>query len=179
MCPITTYKSQCMTTDMAPAALAKSRPERTTSYSALLLVVENWRWTAHSTVSLSSDCSRTLTSLAHWLDEPSIYIIHTIGSISSSSFVVNSTMKSAKACALITVLGRYWMSNSSSSIAHRTNRLVAFTLFIVFHSGLFVWTTMVCAWKYGLSFLAVVINAKASFSIGGYLPSTPWSARLV
>ena len=31
--------------------------------------------------------------------------------------------------------------------------------------GLSVKTTMVCAWKYGLSFRAAVINAKANFSI--------------
>ena len=36
-----------------------------------------------------------------------------------------------------------------------------------------------CAWKYNLSFRAIVTNAKASFSIGRYFSSTPQSARLV
>ena len=36
-----------------------------------------------------------------------------------------------------------------------------------------------CAWKYGLSFRAIVTNAKESFSIYGYLSSSPRSARLV
>ena len=35
------------------------------------------------------------------------------------------------------------------------------------------------AWKYGLSLRTAVTNAKASFSIMGYLSSTPQSARLV
>jgi len=35
------------------------------------------------------------------------------------------------------------------------------------------------AWNYGLSFQAIVANAKASFSIGGYLSSAPRSAQIV
>lgn len=77
---------------------------------------------------------------------------------------------------LIAALGRYWTSNS---ITHRTSHLPAFGLFIVFRSDLSVWTTMVCTSKYGLSFRATVISAKASFSIGGYFPSAPRSAQLV
>ena len=45
-------------------------------------------------------------------------------------------MKSTKALALIVVLGRYSISNSLSSIAHKTNRLAAFGLFITLHNGL-------------------------------------------
>ena len=36
-----------------------------------------------------------------------------------------------------------------------------------------VWT-----WKYGLSLQTVVTKVKVSFSTGGYLSSTPWSAQL-
>ena len=164
---------------MTPVALAKLRSERITSYSASLLVVENWRWTAHSIVSSSGDRSKTLAPLAHWLDEAFVHIIHTVGLSSSFSFVVNSTMKSAKAYALIAVLGQYYTLNSPSSIAHKTSRPIATRLLIAFCSGFFVWTTMVCAWKYDPSFQETVINANASFSIGGYLPSAPRSDQLV
>ena len=40
-------------------------------------------------------------------------------------------------------------------------------------------TTIMWAWKYGFSLQAAVAKAKASFSIGGYLSSTPRSARLM
>ena len=179
MCPTTTCKSQCMTANSALAALDKSRPERTASYSALLLVVKNQRQTTHSIVSPSDDCSKTLAPLSYWLDKPSVHIIHAIDFSSSSFLVMNSTIKSTKACALIVVLGQYQTSNSLSSIVHRTNRPVASELFIIFCSSLSIWTTKVCAWKYSLSFRAAVINAKASFSIGGYLSSSPRSVQLV
>ena len=130
-----------MTTNIAPAALAKSRPERTVS----LLVVENWRQTAHSIVSPFGDCSRTPAFPTYWLDKPSVHIIHVAGLSSPSSFTMNSAMKSAKAHALIMVLGRYRTSNSLSSIVHITSHLAASGLLIAFHSGFFVRTTMVCA----------------------------------
>lgn len=82
---------------------------------------------------------------------------------------MNFAIKSAKAYALIAVLGQYWASNSPSSIAYRTSHLAASGLFMAFCSGLSFWTTMVCALKYGLSFRAVVISVKANFSIEGYL----------
>ena len=179
MCPTTTSESQCMTADLAPAALARPRLERTASYSASLLVIENWRWIAHSIISPFNDCSRTLTLLARWLDKPSIQIIHAIGVSSLSSPVVNSAMKLAKACTLIAIFGQYWTSNSPSSITHKTNHPAAFGLVIIFHNVLSIQTIMVCAWKYNLSFQATVISAKVSFSIRGYLPSAPRSARLV
>ena len=144
MCLTTTCESQCITVDLAPDALAKSRLERTASYSTSLLVVKNWRWTAHSIVSPSSDYIKTPAPLAHWLDELSVHIVHAISFSSLSSPVMNSTMKSTKACALIMVLGRYWTSNSLSLIAHKTSRRATSELFIVFHNGLSIWTTMVC-----------------------------------
>ena len=173
MCLTTTCELQCMTVDLAPVALAKSRLERTALYLALLLAIKNQRRTTHSIVSPSGDRSRTLAPLARWLDKPSIHIVHAIGFPTSFSIVVNLAMKLAKACALIAVLGMYWTSNSPSLIAYRTSRLAASRLFIIFCSGLFVWTTMVCAWKYGLSFCATMINTKASFYIRGYLPLAP------
>ena len=59
------------------------------------------------------------------------------------------------------------MSNLPNSIAHKTNHPADSGLFIAFCNGLFVCTTMVCAWKYGLSFQAATTRAKASFSIKG------------
>ena len=122
MCLTTTCELQCMTTDMAPTALAKSRTKRTALYSASLLVIENWRWNAHSIVSPSGGYSRTPASSTRWLDEPFVHIIHVASLSSSSSFAINSAMKSAKAGSLIAILGQYQMSNSLSSIAHRTSR---------------------------------------------------------
>ena len=92
---------------MTPVALVKLRFERIASYSASLLVVENWRRTARSIVSPSGDHSKTLAPPACWLDEAFVHIIHTVGLSSSFSFVMNSTMKLAKAYALIVVLGQY------------------------------------------------------------------------
>ena len=71
------------------------------------------------------------------------------------------------------------MSNSLNSIAYKTSHPAASKLSIVFWKGLSVWTTVVCAWKYGLSLWAAVIKVKGNFSIGGYLSSAPLSARLV
>ena len=139
MCPTTTCESLCMTAASTPVTLAKSRLERTASYSTSLLVVENWKWTTHSIVSPFGDRSTTLALSTRWLDELFVHIIHAI-SFSSSSFpIVNSTMKSAKVCALIVVLGRCWTSNSSSLIAHRSSHSDASKLFIVFHSYLSIW----------------------------------------
>ena len=134
-----------MTTNEALAALAKSRPIRTAIYSASLLVVGNWRWTAHSVKSPSGDRRTPPTPSVCWLDKLSIHIVHGAGPLSSSSFAVNLVTKSAKAWALIVVCGWYSMSNSSSSIAHKTNRSTDSGLFIAFRNGLSVWTTMVCA----------------------------------
>ena len=71
------------------------------------------------------------------------------------------------------------MSNSLSSTAYKAILFAASGLLIAFLKGLFVKTTMVCAWKYGLSFSAASNNMKANFSIWGYLSSAPRSARLV
>ena len=134
-----------MTTDEASATLAKLRPMRTASYLASLLVVGNWRRITHSIKSPSGNYRTTLIPLACWLDKPSVHTIHVVGSSSLSSFAVNSATKSAKAWALIAVLGWYRMSNSLRSITYKTNCLAASRLFIALHNGLFISTTMVCA----------------------------------
>ena len=69
------------------------------------------------------------------------------------------------------------MSNLLNLIAHNVVRLVASGLPNAFRKGLSVKMIIMYAWKYGFRFLAVVTKAKVSFSIGGYLSSTPLSAR--
>ena len=77
------------------------------------------------------------------------------------------------------VRGRYYMSNSLNSTAHNAIRPAASRLLIALRRGLFVRTITGCAWKYCLSFRVAVTNAKASFSIYGYLSFAPRSAQLV
>ena len=57
---------------MTPAALAKLRPMRMASYSASLLVIENWSRTAHSIISTSGDWRTASMPPAHLLNDPSI-----------------------------------------------------------------------------------------------------------
>ena len=77
------------------------------------------------------------------------------------------------------VHGWYCMSNSLNSIAHSAIHLTALGLLIAHRKGLLARTITMWAWKYGLSLRVTVTKVKASFSIGGYLSSTPWSAQLV
>jgi hypothetical protein len=63
----------------------------------------------------------TPTPPAPLTDDPSILTYHLFSGPSSdgsSSAIVNSAMKSARACALIACLGRYSISNSLNSTAH-------------------------------------------------------------
>ena len=63
----------------------------------------------------------TPTPPLFWADESSVCIVHCPTSLVrlSLSGDVNSAMKSAKACALMAVLGWYSMLNWLSSVAHR------------------------------------------------------------
>ena len=88
-------------------------------------------------------------------------------------------MKSATICPFTTVRGLYYTSNSFSSIAYKAILPAAYRLLIALFKGWSVRTTIVWAWKYGLSFRAAVISAKANFSIRGYLSSTPRNALLM
>ena len=69
-------------------------------------------------------------------------------------------------------------SSREGSLAHSANCPTASGLLIARRNGLSVRNIIVWAWKYGLSLRAAVTKAKASFSIGKYLSSTPRSARL-
>ena len=88
-------------------------------------------------------------------------------------------MKSATICPLTAVRGRYYTSNSLSSIAHKAILPAASGLLIALFKGWSDRTMMVWAWKYGLSFRVAVTSAKANFSILGYLSSTPRNALLI
>ena len=65
-----------MTTLVALAALARSRPATSASYSVSLLVVGKSRWTMHSIVSPSGDSSTTLAPPACLLDDLSVCMLH-------------------------------------------------------------------------------------------------------
>ena len=91
---------------------------------------------------------------------------------------VNSMMKFAKIFPLITVLGLYLMSNSLSSMAHFTNLPKVSGLCNICFIGCSIGISKVWAWKYDQSLMAVVTNAKMSFSIFEYLSSAPLRAQL-
>ena len=117
---MTTKESLWRMIDEAPAAFARSRPIRMTSYSASLLVIGNWSQMTHSMISPFRDWRTTPIPPTRLLDDPSIWTFQRVTLQSLASPVVNSVMKSAKAWALIAVLGQYRMSNSLSPIAQMT-----------------------------------------------------------
>ena len=65
-----------MTTLVALAALARSKPATSASYSASLLVVGKSRRTMHSTVSPSGDSSTMPTPPTCLLDNPFVCMLH-------------------------------------------------------------------------------------------------------
>ena len=91
---------------------------------------------------------------------------------------VNSMMKSAKIFPLIAVLGSYLISNSLSSMAHFTSLPEVSGLCNIYFIGCSVGISIVWASKYDRNLLVVVTNSRVSFSIFGYLSSTPLRARL-
>ena len=98
--------------------------------------------------------------------------------VSVGSTEVNSMMKFAQIFPLIVVLHLYLMFNSLSSMAHFTSLPEFSGLCNICFIGCSVGISIVWAWKYGRSLLAVVPNARTSFSIFGYLSSAPLKARL-
>ena len=88
-------------------------------------------------------------------------------------------MKSTTIYPFTAVRRRYCTSNSLSSIAHKAILPAASGLLIALFKRWSVRTTIVWAWKYGLSFRAATISAKANFSILEYLSSAPRNALLM
>ena len=98
--------------------------------------------------------------------------------VSVGSVEVNSMMKSTITCPLIVVLGFYLMSNSLNSMAHFTSLPEVSGICNIYFIGCFIGISMVWAWMYGRSLLAVVTNASTTLSIFGYLSFAPLRARL-
>ena len=95
------------------------------------------------------------------------------------STIVNFAIKLATTCPFMVVHSQYYISNSFNSTTHNAIRPAASKLLITLRKGLSIRTTIVCAWKYNLSFRATVTNAKESFSFGGYFFPTPRSTQLM
>ena len=178
ICPITSFESFWTNRFLAPSAFPSLSPVSIPSHSTSLLLAGNFSWTPYLSTSPSGVVMTTPTPLFCWADEPSVYTIHC-----SSSFVrlpssgrVNSAMKSARACALMAILGCYSMLNWLSSITHCTILPAALILFMVFLMGWSVITRIRFAWKYCHNLREATINAKEIFSILGYLASAPWKA---
>ena len=150
------------------------------SYSTSLLVVGKSRRIMHSILSPSGVQSTTSAPPAFLLEDPFVWMLHYgISSAPWLSIKVNSAMKSATTCPFITVHGWYCISNSLNLTVYNSICPAASRLLITLFRGLSVRTTIVCAWKYSLSFHAAITNAKASFYIWGYLSSAPRNVQLV
>ena len=178
--PITSFESLWTIRLSAPSAFPNLNLVSIPSYSASLLVAENFNWTSYLSISPSGAVMTTLTPSLFYVDEPSVCIVHRSISLVrlSSSGRVNSAMKSTKAYALMVVLRWYSISNWLSSIAHWTILPAASGLFMDFLMGWSVITEMGFAWKYSLNLRDATINANAIFSILGYLALAPWKAWL-
>ena len=157
-----------MTKFSAPATLARSSSAIKASYFTSLLVVGKSKKIMHSILSPSWLWSTTPTPPACLFEDPFVWMLHYGTSFAPWPFTrVNFEMKLATPCLFLAVRNRYCMSNSLNSIAHNAICPVALGLLMALRRGLSVKTTTVCAWKYNLSFRAVVTNAKTSFSIRG------------
>ena len=113
ICPITSLESLWRSRFLASRAFPTLSPVNIPSYSASLLVAGNFSWTSYLSICLSRVMMTTHTPPFFWAVEPSVCIVHrsvSSGRLSSSGRV-NSAMKSAKAYALVAVLGWYSMSN--------------------------------------------------------------------
>ena len=109
-CPTTSWESLCIFNLVAPSIWASFSPVSRASYSASLLVIVYCSHTARSMMSPSGNSSIMPILLAFFVDNPSMWVVHfdvyLSSSFGSSSFVVNSAMKSASAWTLIAVRGR-------------------------------------------------------------------------
>ncbi|KAK1560655.1 hypothetical protein Q3G72_029274 [Acer saccharum] len=122
------------------------------------------------------------------LDKAFAFSLFSSLSIGNSSFafppssvfgLVNSATKSAIACPLSEALDVYLMLNLLSLITHLVKLPDNSGFYRICLSGQSMYTSTVCAWKYGLSFLAAMTNARAIFSACEYLVSASSRALLV
>ena len=162
---------------------ARLSPTMTTSYLASLLEAWNLNLSAYSTSIPFGEVRINPAPLPWVLAAPSTDDLQmgrsdTSSVVSVGSVEVNSMMKYAKTCPLTVFLGLYLILNSLNSMAYFTSLLKVSGLCNIFFIGCYVGISMVWAWKYGRSLLAVVTNARTSFSIFRYLSSAPLKAQL-
>ena len=169
-----TCESLWMTTVETLVALAKSGLVNITS----LLVLENWRRTAHFISSPCGDCRTTPTLPTCQLDNLSVRTTHGTAP-QALSFVVSSTSKSANAQALLTTLGLYCTSNSLSSIAHKTNSSGFLQIFHCLPYRFVHLNHYYMRLKLWLKFMGSRDQCKGQLLHGGYLSSAPLSVLLV
>ena len=166
----TNWESVFNTIFLASAALHIWMPAIAASYSASLFEALNLNFMAYSKTLPSGEVIIMPAPDPVTAAEPSTYICQVPRGSSSSSYDA-SAMKSANACAFMAVLGLYSISYSESSTAHFSSLPEVSSLRNDFSKGWFVNTCTLWASKYGFSFLAAIIIAKAIFSISGYLCS--------
>ena len=120
ICSITSFESLWTNRFFTPSVFSSLNPVNMPSYLASLLVAGNFSWTPYLSISLLGAVMTTLTPPLFWANEPSVWIVHCLAPLVRLplSEKVNSAMKSAKACALMAVLGWYSILNWLSSIAH-------------------------------------------------------------
>ena len=136
---MTSLESLLSTTFSPPSARAILNPVSKASYSASLLVTGNLSWTPYLRTVFSGEVTTMPAPPPFWVDDPSVFIVQRFSMLPG---VVNYAMKLANACAFIAILGRYFMSNWLSSIAHCTIRPAASGLFIAFLMGWSIITMM-------------------------------------
>ena len=105
-----------------PCCFGKIKPHHECFVFHLIIGMGKSRWTIHSTMSPSGDSSMMSAPPTCLLDDPFVCILH-LGTSSAPlpSSLVNSAIKFVTICPLIVIRGRYWMSNSLSSMAHTAN----------------------------------------------------------
>jgi hypothetical protein len=123
--PTTTLESVLTMQLVTPSALSLRRPRMTASYSAMLLVhlldsKAKLRRAAYLCLTPVGDVIIAAAPAPAWHHAPSQWVVHTFSGGSSCYRVgpVQSTMKSARTCDLIVVLGSKVMWYPESSAAH-------------------------------------------------------------
>lgn len=142
------------------------------SYSASLFEAEKPNLMDCFSLSPEGDMRTTLASSLFFFEDPTTYIIHVspflMLSVSRLLYLGSLMMKSTNTWPLRLCRGLYSIPNLPSSMAHLTNRPERSNICKTTYIGWSVRTTMACAWKYGLIFLAVVCSDKATFSSLAY-----------
>lgn len=154
----------------APKDKRSLRSARKASYSDLLFDALNPNQIVEFKVNWSRVTTITPVSLNFSLEKPSTYSFYSRRSgFSSSTFSrwVNSSTKSISTKSFIILRGQYSRWYSPNSIEQVTSHPEILYGVTTFFRGCSIKTLMLWAKRYGLSFLAGVINDNASFSRSG------------